>query len=737
MLRIYSLIVLFLICCTHGLIAQDMASDDSAEGDTLRNFEMPQILVVGARPGMLNQIPGAVSSISKQELTKIAPLTANEVLRKVPGLHLVDEEGAGLRINIGVRGLDPDRSRNILVLEDGIPVALNPYGESEMYFSPSIDKMSGVEVLKGNGQILFGPQTTGGVLNFITQDPPEIMQTQLRFRAGQGGFMSAYASHGNTVGKAGFLFSVLHKRADKIATTGFALTDISGKIKFEINEKSRLGLKIGFYNEDSDATYIGLTQTMYDAGGQDFVHMAPGDRLPVRRYNISLTHQWDITDRWELQTTGFAYSISRDWLRQNFSSSAGASNQTGVVWGDPDVPGGAVYMQNTSGNRNRQFEVAGVEARARYKGELLGKENHLEFGGRWLYERAYEQFIDGAKADATGGNMRDREVRTGYGLSAFVQDNWKVRDRVTVTVGLRMENYDYERHILRGRFLIDGSNQVRDTSVVAGNQVTTLIPGAGVNVGINDNWQLFAGVHRGFAPPRVKDAITAEGVAMDLDAEISTNYELGLRLLEVAGLGFSTTVFWMDFVNQIIPVSESSGNQNATGLANGGATTHRGAEMALRADIGRFTGSRHSFYVDLAGTFADSRFSRDRFVLSGSEQVNVNGNKLPYAPEWTAWTAVGADFDFGLGLYLAANYVGAQFTDEINSVTPAANGRSGETDSRWVLDASASYLFKSIPLRLHVSVKNLTDERYIASRRPQGIRVGLPRFITAGVDYTF
>ena len=148
-------------------------------GDTLRVVlrlasaprELAGITVVGATSDALARIPGSASAISQRQIEQIQPLSANDVLRTVPGVHLQEEEGAGLRANIGIRGLDPDRSRTVLVLEDGIPVALAPYGEPELYYSPPIDRMSRVEIIKGSGSILFGPQTIGGVVNYVTADP--------------------------------------------------------------------------------------------------------------------------------------------------------------------------------------------------------------------------------------------------------------------------------------------------------------------------------------------------------------------------------------------------------------------------------------------------------------------------------------------------------------------------------------------------------------------------------------
>jgi len=133
------------------------------------------------------------------------------VIRSISGINVVDEEGLGLRANIGIRGLDPDRSRTVLMLEDGIPVALAPYGEPEMYYTPSIDRMVGIEVLKGSGSILFGPQTFGGVINYLSANPPAVPTATAHIRGGNGGLFTGKFGYGTTFGKyrcSGLLMSV-------------------------------------------------------------------------------------------------------------------------------------------------------------------------------------------------------------------------------------------------------------------------------------------------------------------------------------------------------------------------------------------------------------------------------------------------------------------------------------------------------------------------------------------------
>lgn len=696
--------------------------------------EMPQITVIASKDRVFSRVPGSVTYLDAKEIQTVNPLSGNEVLRRSPGVHVVDEEGIGMRVNIGIRGLDPDRSRSVLVLEDGVPVALAPYGEPEMYYTPAMDRMSGVEILKGSGQVLFGPQTIGGVVNYITANPPQEEEGSVYVQGGQGGFFSGIVNYGNTFGNTGVQANLLRKRADNIGATEFDITDFNTKFLFKINEKSELGVKLGLYNESSNATYVGINQVMFDRGGEeDFVRMAPDDRLDVRRYSLSFSHQYRFSKNVRLRTIAYGYSTTRNWNRQDFSinnNNTPPANWTGVVWGDREVPGGAVFMRDGTGNRNRQFEVGGIEPRLEIDHQLFNTKNELIVGTRYLYERAFEQRVNGTRAGVKSGNLVEDEVRTGYALSAYFQNKVNISKKVDVNVGLRFENFDYERDIRRRNF--EGLG-LRDTVLVAGNVINEVIPGVGFNYRPTQKINLFGGVHKGFAPPRTKDAITSLGEALDLEAERSVNYEFGLRTEPAAWLFVEATGFVMDFSNQVIPVSESSGGLGF-GLVNGGATLNRGVEAAVVMDFSNLLGmSKTKLTYDINATYLRATFAEDRFM----DGVNIKGNRTPYAPDWFVNSALTLQTESGFGLRLVGNFVGKQFGDEMNTIEPSVDGRIGVIPSYKVFDAVFSYEVSKWHSRFNLSIKNLTDERYIASRRPQGIRVGLPRFITAGYEFRF
>ena len=719
-----------MILCWMAMVSgMVLGQEFDAPEDSVKAVSMPQIEILTQRDRILSKVPGSVTVLDFKSIKKITPMHGNELFRKIPGLNVVDEEGAGLRLNIGIRGLDPDRSRNVLVLEDGIPVALNPYGEPELYFTPPIDKMTTVEVLKGSGQILFGPQTTGGVVNLISANPPDKASSTLRLRAGTGGFVSTYASYGNTIDKMGFLVSYLNKRADNIGTTRFNLHDISAKMRIALSEKAKIGIKLGLYDELSNSTYIGLTQHMYDKGGQDFLRMAPNDLLPVRRYHFSATHQYRLSKQLQLQTTAFAYTTTRDWRRQDFSFSASAQNRTGVVWGDPSIPGGAVYMLKTNTHRNRQFEVTGVESQLKWKTE----KHLLQVGSRILSEKANEQLLLGNQPEAVGGNLRDVELRKGQAFSVYVHDKIILSKKFDVNLGVRYEHFGYGRNILRGRFNVNGMTITADTNLLASSSMMAVLPGLGFNYHMKERAIFFGGIHKGFAPPRTKDAITAEGMAMDIQQEESWNTELGVRIIQGNYLSAEATLFSMDFKNQIIPVSQSSGNVNATGLANGGRTSHRGAEASISLDLGKARAKNYSLVIASNATIINSRYNADRFIAVSGMKTNIKNNKLPYAPSLIFNNSIEFDKK-GSGFRLSGNYTGKQFADELNTLAASTDGRIGQIDSRYIIDFTGFVKLSPRDIVFTLAVKNLSNERYIASRRPQGIRVGVDRQVVLGVE---
>ena len=688
------------------------------------------IEVVDRTDEILTEIPGSVFLVSKEELHETKPIDANEVLRKIPGVTLREDSGPmAMRLNVGMRGLNPDRSRKVLMLEDGLPISLAPYGEPEMYYSPPIDRMERVEVLKGSGQIAHGPQTVGGVINFVTPDPPPKFHGAFNIKGGQRGVFVGNGSLGgsNKNQSAGWFLNYLHKQGDGWRDFWFDIEDVQSKFTLKPSDKHTLSIKAGVYVERSNSTYLGLTRPMFERDPNQ--NAVPGDDLKVSRESGSLSHTYALNPHALWSTSVFAYHTIRNWGRQDWDRSDQGRDYLGV-FGDPTISGGAVFLRDSAGNRNREFYVAGVQSGLSMDHDLGGRRNKLDLGLRYIYERADDKRINGEGFRARSGTTRDDEDRFGNAFSAYVQNRFFLGDRWIVTPGVRFEHYNQERHITRTRVRTEQGRIPMNVDRRRDNGIAKVIPGLGVSFKATEKLTLFTGMHRGFAPPRTKIAITSGGENLELDAELSWNYEAGVRYTGSPAFRGEFTYFRLDFSNQIITAAESGGA--TTTLLNGGATLHQGFESSLRVNWSEFTSAAGwTIYTDFRHMYLPT--------AEFSENNLFGGKRLPYAPANTFSVLLGARHRRGWGLQIDLSHIGDQFGDNRETVADSADGTAGQLPAYQVANLMVDYRIRRERWEFtpYFTIKNVANQIYIASRAPQGIQPGLFRQTIFGLKISF
>ncbi len=680
------------------------------------------IEVVATVEDLRTAIPGSLHIVSKADLHAAKPLDANEVLRRVPGINLREDSGpVAMRLNIGMRGLNPNRSRKVLVLEDGIPIALAPYGEPDMYYSPPIERMSRVEVLKGSGQIAHGPQTVGGVVNFVTPDPPSKFHGEIDAEGGQRGLFVGQASLGGSTRdqSVGWITNYLHKQGDGWRSFFYDIEDVQTKLSFRPSDRHTLAAKVGFYDEISNSTYLGLTQPMYEQDPN--LNPVPSDTLDVVRKSASFSHGYTISPAATLSSTVFLYSTKRFWGRQDFDRGDRRRDYFGV-FGDPSIPGGALFLRHSAGNRNREFDVYGAQSNFSRQHSY----GQLDLGVRYISENARDRRVNGDVFNARTGVTRDDEFRYGQAVAGYVQNRFTIGSRVSLTPGARFVRYKQERHIVRKRV----QGVPTDVDIRQDNGVTTVIPGLGFSVRAVDELSFFAGVHRGFAPPGTKIAITSDGENLELASELSWDYEAGVRLAGQRAVSGEFTFFRLDFSNQIITAAESGGA--TTTITNGGATVHQGFESSAKIHWNRVANlSKWSVYTDFRHMYLPVAEFRDNELY--------DGNRLPYAPRQTFGVLFGVKQFGGFSFQLDLNAVAGQFGDNRETLEPSNDGTVGLLPAYQVANLAVGYEIRreAWMFEPYFTIKNAFDELYISSRAPQGIQPGLFRQVNGGLRISF
>jgi Fe(3+) dicitrate transport protein len=685
--------------------------------------ELEPVVVVIGRRADLSTIPGSGTILDQSVLEESHVFSINEAMRKVPGVFARDEEGIGLRPNIGIRGLNPTRSSKLLLLEDGIPLAYAPYGDNATYYHPPVNRFDRIEILKGSSQILFGPQTLGGVINYITPAVPAELEARLVASGGNEGYREAHAVLGDTVGSTGYLFNGTWKESDGTRDNmHFEIGDLNLKLAQRLTDRQALTLRTGYYDEDSQVTYTGQTLQEFedDPRGNPFEH----DHMYAYRWGVSATHGFEIDAANRLTTNAYYTYFNRDWWRQSSNSGQRPNDAS-----DPAC-GGMTNLDTTCGNegRLRQYWTAGLEPRFNRLYEAFGVENVLDTGFRIHREHQYRVQANGdtpgARSPGTGPNagIKEDSDRNVMAYSAFVQNRVDL-GRWTVTPGLRFEHVDYER--------IDNLLDTRGTATV-----DEWIPGIGATFEPVSGTTVFAGVHRGFSPPGVADIITPAGGTVNLDPEYSWNYELGVRSEVRAGLYAEATLFRLDFENQIVPASVAGGT-GAT-LTSAGQTLQQGLEIAGNVESTAFVHWPVEVFGRLSYTWLPTaEYEGERFsTVPGNTNVRVTGNRLPYTPENLLTATLGMRTSFKLNVEVEAVYNGSAYTDDLNTVEITPNGQRGEMPSYTLWNLSVNYPLEQWDTNLFVTVKNLTDELYIVDMS-RGIVVGMPRLVQGGFEVRF
>jgi Fe(3+) dicitrate transport protein len=704
--------LLFLAIATACSTAHADEPHDIASKTTLHTVE-----VVGSREQAALQ-PGSATVLDEHELQSSRVTTVGEALRKVPGVVVRDEEGFGLRPNIGIRGLNPTRSTKVLLLEDGLPFTYAPYGDNASYYHAPIERYERIEVLKGTGMLRFGPQTVGGVINYITPEPPREFGGLVDVSVGNLG----YAKGRVRLGGAGHLVDVMHKQGDGARDNqSLKQSDLNYKYVVELADNQRLTLRANYLNEDSDVTYSGLTDAEYRNFGPTY-NPFKNDHFDIERFGSSATWSLGLSDAVTLDTSVYYYEFHRDWGRQ---SSTTTDSQCGAAFTAARLAGSLVDVDtcNSRQNRNRDFRTWGIEPRLIANYTLGAVEGSLETGLRYHQERQERLQFNGTTPTATTGSLTEHNLREVEAVSGFVQNRFDF-GRFALVPALRYERIDYRRENRLGA----GAQGEASSSEWIG--------GLGATVDLGDRTVLFAGVHEGFAPARAEDLISNSGGSVEVDAERSRNAEIGLRGSPVDGVSYEVAWFDNDFDNQVAVGSIAGGS---TPLAQGEAR-YRGLEVAARFDLGTLADLNYNPYAQLSYTAlpeADQMSALRRVDNGQPVSGSIAGNRMPYAPEHTATLRVGFE-QGGFDASLEVVHVSSQYADFANTPEAAldGNGQLGKLPGYTTLNLALNYAFAGSGWTLYGAVKNATDREYIADRT-RGILPGAPRQFLVGASFAF
>lgn len=742
-----------LVVSSVGYVSQQVKLTIAEKDVTLNDIYLTEsvsqlkefVVMTNGTSGAKN-IPGAVAYLSLRDIQKFNYTDANRLLRTVPGVNIQEEDGFGLRPNIGLRGAGVERSSKITLMEDGILIAPAPYADPSAYYFPTIGRMQGVEVMKGSSQIQYGPFTTGGAINFVSTQIPDSFAGKVTMSAGSYGLRNVHAAVGSSSKYFGFSIETFQygadgfKELDNGGNTGFKKQDYVAKIRVNTDETKyvyqALQLKLGQSEERSNETYLGLTYDDFIANPLRRYSASQLDEMNSNQNLASLTHTIKIGNWFKASTAVYQTNFKRNWYKLDRVADSSATYSLAQVVDNPEgfplayeiLTGNAAGFENslTLRNNNRKYGSKGVQTIVEMVFDSKELKHNIQLGARYHWD-GVDRFqwddkysmLDNRMFLTAAGTPGTESNRTNEALAFASYIHYKLSYKgVHVTPGIRMEKINF----LSVNY---GKNDVERTgkeAVEAKNEATVFIPGIGVDYNFSKFLNVFGGVHKGFSPPS-----PAEGAK----PEESVNYELGGRYNKKS-ISTQLVLFVTDYKNLLGSDQTISGGQGTGEQFNAGRVRTNGIELTASYDL--LSGNRKNMFsmpLQLTYTYTNSEF-RSTFKSAFDSWGDVTeGDEFPYLSKHQLALLLGFNYK-RISCNVSARYIDAMRTSPGQGPMLA----SESTDEAIVLDFSAAVVvYKTCSF--FGTLSNVTNELYRVADRPAGYRPAMPRAIIVGLKSTF
>ncbi len=709
------------------LIAQK-DNKNLALNDTVKKLSTVTIIVKQQTPERLHEVEdNMLFSGKKNEVIRMANINANfttnnarEVFSKVPGVSVWENEGSGIQINVGVRGLSPNRSWELNTRQNGYDISSDVFGYPEAYYNPPLEAVEAIQLVRGGASLQFGSQF-GGMLNYVLKretKKPFTFETQNTI--GSYGLMSSYNAVGGTKNKFSY-YVYNHFRTGKgwRENSQYEVRNSHAFVSYQLNSNTKISLE-----------YTNMDYEMQQAGGLTDAQFADNPRQSLRKRNWFGT-PWNVAAL--IIDTKLSANLT---LNTKLFGLIGERNSVGFT-ATPNTPD--AISTTTYDYANRQvdrdfYKNLGIETRSIYNYKLGKQNQNLAFGTR-LYraKTTRKQAKNGSTAfdfdlEIDGRFSRDLEFQTDN-IAFFAENQFKINNRLSVTPGIRYENV---KSSIEGRLGINSDTGSDENVTPESLTRNKILMGIGVEYKLNKT-NLYANFSQAFRPVLFSD-ITPPTTNDVIDANLKDangfNADFGYRGNLLGWINFDVGYFYLNYQNRIGSILKftNDGTQNTFLFrTNLGTTIHKGIESFVDLNVSKALKINQQigdlqFFTTLS--FIDAEYTDFKIIKkSGTApdikltESNLKGNRVENAPRYI--------HNFGLtwsyknfSSTLQNRRTGFVYSDANNTEIPNQNGVTGKLDGYSVYDLSMEYCFLE-KFNLRGGVNNLDNTIY-ATRRAGG-----------------
>ena len=653
-----------------------------------------------------------------QLVGNVATNNSRQIYSQVVGLNIYESIDAGLQLNVGGRGLDPNRTANFNTRQNGYDISADVLGYPESYYTPPAEALDQIQVIRGAASLQYGTQF-GGLINFKMKRPSaKKIEVVSRQSIGSFNLFNSFNSLSGSIGKFSYYTYYNRKQGDGFRpNSGFESNNFFGSFGFQLAENTHV---------EFEATYLkylaqqpgGLTDTQFESNPNFSNRTRNWFEVDWKLFALKLKHQFSPRSDFSLNLFGLdagrnAVGFRGDPLNLNTNPVSIEDFQ--------DFDGDYIYPRDIIKGSFRNW---GAEARFLTRYQFRGKDAVFLIGAK-VYEANNESLQGpgsfGSDADFRTIDLDSYPNRSKFdfpnsNFSLFGEHIFFISRRFTITPGIRFEHIKTESAGTYRNVITDLAGNpilVSDTTDNRTLNRSFVLLGVGTSYDIKEDLELYVNISENYRSVTFSD-IRVVNPSFIVDPSISDEsgytFDLGIRGKWGEHISYDIGGFGLLYDDRIGVIFDDRANR-------------------VRKNIGKafIYGLEYFTEMNLVSLFSlgNEQHKLNWFMnmaVTGSEYLqseenNVEGKKVEFIPDMNLKTGLRFGYKNLLGS-LQFTYVGEQFTDVENSTRAEdgdiRNGIIGTIPSYSILDLSLSYTYKN--WRIETGSNNLLDRSYFTRR---------------------
>lgn len=639
-----------------------------------------------------------------QSMANLASNNARQIYSQVSGLNIYQNDDAGLQLNIGGRGLDPNRTANFNTRQNGYDISADVLGYPESYYAPASEGLEEIQIIRGAASLQYGTQF-GGLVNFIMKKPNLEKNTEIisRNTIGSNQLYTNYTSLSGRVNKFSYISFINYKRGNGFRPNSkFESSNIYTHIGYELNSKLKLSTEITFLDYLAQQAG-GLSDMMFNQNSLQSNRERNWFKVGWLLYNFQVFYTPSKNNSLSLNLFGLKANRYALGFRTNRVSQIDSFEERDLIKSDFNNFGfEAKYLKKYLLNNHQSAFLIGTKF---YKAD-----NYSEQGpGSDSIEPDFNFDISNYPNYNNQSNYRYPNLN----IALFGENIFKINNSLSITPGIRFEHIKTESIGFYKKINLDGAdNVILDSTIYNNNNNERKFVLFGTGLSYKKDVEIYGNISQNYRSVTFADISIinpAFVINPNIKDEKGFTIDLGIRgdfknIFSYDISGFN--LFYNDRIGFVQKEFEDGSVKSERG--NVGDAKIYGLETLIDININKLISevdnNIFTFYINTS-------FINSEYV--DSDKNGIIGNRVEFIPKINLKSGIRLGYK-NILTNLQFTFLSDQFTDASNAVESNLSGVIGLIPSYNVLDLSASYKYKK--LKFEFGINNMLDNKYFTRR---------------------